>query len=166
MYIYIYIYLYMYTFCAAMPRSRPPPRYKDERGQTSQWGQKGDKRSRVTFKSTLAEQSRKSIENGYQKGVRGGGFWKPLGYPNLYKIIKTPSRKICQNRSRENMKNDDKKMPTWSQKSYFFQFVWENVTLGNCQSSPGKKQHFEDWGYQSPWETRKQSNQKTCSKIG
>ena len=53
------------------------------------------------------------------------------------------------------MKNDDKAMPKWSQKSFVFQVVCEKVTLGNCQSYQSKTQQSEDGGYQNQWKTKK-----------
>ena len=73
-------------------------------------------------------------KGGPQRWLWDAGFGKPFEDPNPKKNTKNTSQKTCKNQSWENMKNDDKTMPKGNQKSVIFQFVSEEVTLGNCQS--------------------------------
>ena len=74
-------------------------------------------------------------------------LWEPFSARSKKKA----SENQCKNRYRKS----DRKCCHWSQTGFqndtkiepeiiFFQFLREKLTLGNCQSSSGKTQHFED----------------------
>ena len=72
----------------------PMPKWSHKGIPNNQIGTKrGTKTSQGTFKETLAEQGRNSIEKGCEKCVRGTGFWKPFMYQSRDKSWKCPPGK-------------------------------------------------------------------------
>ena len=112
---------------------------------------------------TWSNKYRKRMPKGAPRRWLWEAIWRPKSITNHKKHIPENMQKSIMGKHKQWWQNNAKREPEIID---FSSFLWEEVTLGNCQFYTRKKHHFEDQRCRIQWKSREQSNPKNMCESG